>query len=139
MDPTLVRAETFLLCEHVTVMNELFFIASGGISKLGFNQFPGTQSLAMAVRIIVPFTETNRDLPLEVTLEDEDGENLIDPPMRPSLRVGRPIDLTRGEEQAANFKLVFPNARFTRPGSYTFRLFHEERELARTSFVVVQE
>jgi hypothetical protein len=148
MDPTTVRAETFLLCEHVTVMNELFFILSGGISKLAFKRFPGMQSLEIAVRIVVPITTINHEVLLEVRLEDENGEDLIDPPMRPSLRIRAPVDLAdpdspanlaRGEELATNFRLAFPEARFTQPGSYTFRLFHEERELARTSFIVVEE
>jgi hypothetical protein len=138
MEATAIRVEAFMLCRALDTVENVFYILGGGWSTVGFFSFPGLlQPFHIATRLIVPFTDTNQELEFEVKMEDEDGVNILPGPMRPRVTVGRPVDLTRGEEQAVHIPLGFENIAIPRAGTYVFLFLYQGRELARTFFTAV--
>jgi hypothetical protein len=135
MNPHRLRVETFLLCRSLEVASNDFFILGGGWGAVWLSTFPATlPAFQIAVRLIVPFAHTNRELIFRVTLEDEDGHQILPHAMRPTLSVGKPVTLLRGEEQAVNMPLYFEHIAIPHPGTYTFRFLLGDEELARTAF-----
>lgn len=132
-----LRVETFLLCRHLETVNDQFYILGGGWGKVGFLSFPGYISFSVAIQLLVPFTETNQALNFDVTLENQNGANVLPGPMQPQVTVGRPPDLVRGEEQAVNFPLVLEGIEIPGSGTYVLRLLLSDHELARTSFLAI--
>ncbi len=138
MEANSLRVEACLLCRSLEVVDNTFYILGGGWSTFGFFGFPGAiQSFFVAVRLIVPFTETNYELEFEVRMEDEDAKDILPHPLRPKVTVGRPVDLVRGEEQAVHLPLAFQNIQIPRAGTCTIRFIYQGRELARTSMTAV--
>jgi hypothetical protein len=138
MEPNEVRVEACLLCRSLEIVDNALSILGGGWSTIGFFGFPGVlQSFYVAVRLIVPFTETNYELEFEVRLEDGDGHNVLPHPLRPKVTVGRPVDLLRGEEQPVHLPLSFHDIEIPHAGIYIVRFIYQERELARTSMTAV--
>lgn len=138
MDVNAVRIETFLLCRSLEIHNNEFFIMGGGWTTVGFYSFPGVLlPFSIAVRLMVPFTETNQDLEFKINMEDADGKNILPKPMEPKVTVGRPVTLVRGEEQAIHFPLGFNDIELPSSGTYSFVMSFQGRELARTSFTAV--
>lgn len=138
MDAGKVRVETFLLCRSLEIYNNELFVLGGGWSLVGFPSFPGILgTFHIAVRLVVPFTETNQVLEFELKMEDEDGQSVLPGEMRPTVTVGRPVTLIRGEEQAVHMPLSFNGIEIPSQGTYLFRLLFHGSELARTSFAAV--
>lgn len=129
-----VRVECFMLVDELHLKEGRFYILGGGIDRLDFPAFPGFLTINAAVRIVVPFTETNRPLEFEVFLRGEDGDNLLPGPFQPQITIGRPVELTRSEEQGVNFPLGFLDIEIPRPGMYVLELLYEEEIIASTWF-----
>jgi hypothetical protein len=132
-----LSVECFMLVGALQVVEGQHFILAGGADRFGFASFPGTMNATIAVRLIVPFTETNQEIPFDVVMLDEDGANVIPVPFRPTLAVGRPVELRRGEPQGVNFPLGFTGISVPRPGLYVIKLLHEGHTLAQTWFRAV--
>lgn len=138
MEANSIRVEACLLCRSLEVVDNTLYILGGGWSTVGFFAFPGVlQSFFVAVRLIVPFTETNYELEFEVRVEDADGRNVLPHPLRPKVTVGRPVDLVRGEEQSVHMPLSFQNIEIPHAGTYVVRFIYQDEELARTSMTAV--
>ncbi len=128
------RVDCFLLADAAQVAEGKLYILGGGWERLATPQLPVTRSFDLAVRVIVPWIETNRPLHFTVQLETEDGVALLDPPAKPVVNVGRPVHLREGSEQAVPFVLKVSNVQLREPGRYVFTLRYEDEELARTAF-----
>jgi hypothetical protein len=131
------RVDCFLLADAAQVADGKLYILGGGWERLATPHLPLSRSFDLAVRVIVPWIETNRPLQFTVQLETEDGVPLLDPPVKPVVTVGRPVHLREGSEQAVPFVLKVANVHLNEPGRYVFTLRHEEEELARTAFDLV--
>lgn len=131
------RVDCFLLADAAQVADGKLYILGGGWERLVVPQLPVTRQVELAVRVIVPWTETNRPLHFEVQLESEDGELLLDPPGKPEITVGRPVHLREGSEQAVPFVMKIGGVTLKQAGRYAFTLRYEGEELARTAFEVV--
>lgn len=137
MDTRALRVEAIILCRSLEIVNNEFYLLGGGWGKIGYFSFPGFASFQVAIRLIVPFIETDQELMFDVTLETEDGLNILPGPMQPRVAVGRPVELMRGEEQAIQIPLGFVNIEIPSAGTYVVRFQYNDRELARTSFVAI--
>lgn len=135
---TRLRVETFLPAETVKLVNGGFYILAGGVERVGFINFPGSLNLDIAVRLVVPFTETNRTISFVVRVDDEDGNDILPRALEPKVTVGRPVDLTRGEEQRICFPLLFDGIQIPKAGWYTFALWHADDLLASTKVLAIQ-
>jgi hypothetical protein len=129
-----LKVECFMLAGATHVVDGLFYVLGGGIDRVVFSDFPGSLDATALVRIVVPFTETNQTIQFEVRVVDEDGTNILPGDFKPSMAVGRPVHLQRGESQGVNFPLGFTNIQIPHPGPYTVELRHDDRIIATTGF-----
>lgn len=96
---------TMLLADAVQAVGGKLYILGGGWSLIG----PDPSPMALAIKIDVPWTETNRPHQLQLTLLNEDGQPVMVPtpvgerPVEldtefevgrpPGLKVGSPLDI----------------------------------------------
>lgn len=133
------RVDCFLLADAVQVANGKLFILGGGWARLTVDALPVNRPFELAVRVIVPWTETNRKLPFELQLLDEDGNPLLDQVVRADISVGRPVQLKEGTDQVVPLTLRLPNVRLEKEGRFAFTLSFQGTELARTAFDLVHK
>jgi hypothetical protein len=131
------RVDCFLLADAAQVAGGKLYILGGGWARLTADSLPVTRAYELAVRVVVPWTETNRKLTFELQLLDEDGRSLLDPVVRADISVGRPVHLKEGTDQVVPLTLRLPNVRLEREGRYAFSLTFEGEEVARTAFDLV--
>ncbi|MGD9715058.1 MAG: hypothetical protein AB7V46_23820, partial [Thermomicrobiales bacterium] len=72
----MARVDCFLLADAVQVANGKLFILGGGWARLTVDALPVTRPFELAIRVVVPWTETNRKLSYELQMVDEDGKGL---------------------------------------------------------------
>ena len=133
----MATVDCFMLCDGVQVANGKLFILGGGWSRLTTSTLPVQRSLELAVRVVVPWLETNRPISFKLHLEDEDGRALLPEPVTAEVRVGRPATLADGSDQSVPFVLRIGNANLARSGRYILSLRQGEETVARTTFDLV--
>jgi Family of unknown function (DUF6941) len=132
------RVDCFLLVDAAQVANGKLYILGGGWARLTTPKLPLVRPFELAVRVVVPWTETNRPLSFELQIETEDGESLLDPAVRADISVGRPVQLKEGTDQVVPLSLRLGSVTLEKAGRYAFILRHEGEEYARTAFDLVQ-
>ena len=136
-----LRVDCFLLADAAQEANGKLHILGGGWNQLFLADpsvpFPG---FSLAIRIIVPWEDTNHPVALIIQLHGPDGKLLLDDPPRIELTVGRPPGLSPGSEQALPLAMSFSNMQFEQYGTHAFTIGLEGdgSELFRTRFDVVQ-
>lgn len=127
-----------LLCDHAAVADGKLYINGGGISIIGSN----VVSMSVALLVFVPWTDANRPIPLELTLQNQDGQPVVADgrPLRTDgqLEVGRPAGVSPGTSIEWPFVFNVAGLRLA-PGRYEWRLEldGESREDWRTAFTVL--
>lgn len=137
----MITVDYFVLADAVAAVGGKHYIHGGGWDTLSAGGFPTVHpTMGAALRLRVPWHDTNRPVEIELDVLDADGRSIIPMPPGPprgTLNIGRPAELPMGDDQV--FQLAFPiaNLRFEEPGRYvvSFRLFGEE--VARAPFRVI--
>jgi hypothetical protein len=129
--------DCFLLVDSAQVANGKLFILGGGWARLTTTQIPVTRTFETAIRVVVPWTETNRPHPLELQVENEDGQTLLETPVKAEIRVGRPAQLKDGTDQVVPLALRVGPVTLEREGRYALILRYEGEVTARTAFDLV--
>jgi len=132
------KIESLMLANHAEVANGLLYISGGGWTEHwrptpGEGQAP-LSNIGIAVTILVPWNETNRQNRFGIRIEPEDGGAEI-MTLEADFETGRPPGLSRGSDQrvsmAFNANLVFPKA-----GGYSLKARAGEDEQKSVSFRV---
>ena len=131
------RVDCLLLVDSAQVANGKLYILGGGWARLTTTQAPVTRSFETAIRVVVPWTETNRPHALELQLENEDGQALLEQPVKAEIRVGRPASLKDGTDQVVPLALRLGPATLEREGRFAVIVRCEGEEIARTAFDLV--
>ncbi len=131
------RIDCFLLVDSAQVANGKLYILGGGWARLTATQAPVTRTFETAIRVVVPWTETNRSHALEVQIENEDGQALLETPVKAEIRVGRPAQLKDGTDQVVPLALRVGPVTLEREGRYALIMRYEGEETARTAFDLV--
>jgi hypothetical protein len=133
-----VRVDCLLLADAAQEAGGKLYVLGGGWHRLRVAELP-TQApaMALAIRVIVPWHDTNQPLPLEIQLEDPDGRRLLADPPRLNLTIGRPPGLESGAEQAIPLALTLSGFPLRLAGTHAFVATLDDVELARTTFDVV--
>ena len=127
-----------LLCDHAAVADGKLYINGGGISIMGSN----VVGMSVALLVFVPWTDANRPIPLELTLQNQDGQPVVvdGHQLRTDgqLEVGRPAGVPPGTDIEWPFVFNVAGLRLT-PGRYEWRLQldGQSREEWRRSFTVL--
>jgi hypothetical protein len=129
--------DCFLLVDSAQVASGKLFILGGGWARLTTTQVPVTRTFETAIRVVVPWTETNRPHQLELQVENEDGQTLLETPVKAEIRVGRPAQLKDGTDQVVPLALRVGPVTLEREGRYALILRYEGDVTARTAFDLV--
>lgn len=127
-----------LLCDHAAVADGKLYVNGGGISIVGSN----VVSMSVALLVFVPWTDANRPISLELTLQNQDGQPvLVDGrPMEThgQLEVGRPAGVSPGTAIEWPFVFNIAGLRLA-PGRFEWRLRldGQAREDWRAAFTVL--
>ena len=141
-----------MLCDHAQVAGEKLFIAGANIDRVIVP--PGTPppyvvSFTAAGLVHVPWNDTNAEHTLSFTLLTEDGDVPELPPGagvgaegiggEMAFNVGRPPQLTGGEEQNVPFAFSFQGLPLMRPGRYSLVFALNGTEKRRVPFTLQVE
>jgi len=140
---------TALLCNHAESQNNLLYVSGGGIDRANIPPGvppPWNVSLALAINLRVPWTQTNQDHALTVDLVDADGQPVMVPtgpdesqPFHAELHlnVGRPPGLVVGDAQSVSAAINVPGLPLTKLGMYSFSIAINGTEMERLNYRVV--
>jgi hypothetical protein len=130
---------TMLLCDAAQMMGGKLYILGGGWSII-FSQGQPLM-MALAVKLSVPWDQSNAPVSIRAALVDEDGD-AVDVGQGPvqaagTIEVGRPPGLKAGTALDAPFVLPISGL-VLEPGGYFWTLEVHGTERARTPFRVLQ-
>lgn len=129
-----------LLCDAAHQMGGKLYILGGGWSLVLYQGQP--LSMALAVKLAVPWSQANEELAVHALLEDDDGDgiDLGAGPIeaRGQMEVGRPPGMKRGTPIDAPFVLPFAGLSLD-PGGYVWSLKVNGKVRARTPFRVLAQ
>jgi hypothetical protein len=133
-----IRVDCLLLADAAQEAGGKLYVLGGGWNRLRVTELPArAPAMALAVRVVVPWHDTNQPIPLVVHLEDPDGQRLLAEPPRLDLRVGRPSGLEPGSDQVIPVAISLSGFPLRVAGTHAFVATLDEAELARTTFDVV--
>jgi hypothetical protein len=117
--------EYALLADFAELVGGKLYLMGGGWDTSHAVEVPAPVRLAVAVGVRVGWEETNRNIPVRMVVEDEDGSELVR--IEGAVNVGRPAQLPLGSTQlaqmAANVGVTLP-----RFGGYRVRVAVGEDE-----------
>lgn len=129
-----------VLADAAEAVNGKHYILGGGWDRLHAAAFPVTHpSMSVALRLRVPWHDTNQAHELELDIVDADGQSILPPPgpARGSITTGRPADLEPGQDQVVPLVFTLAQVRFDRAGAYAVLARLDGLEAARSAFHVV--
>ncbi len=140
--PTDITA-TMLLCDAAQSIGGKLYVLGGGWSLL--RKTGNLMTMALAVKMSIPWSRANESHRIEAVLVTEAGDNVLHEgqPVRAegAIEVGRPPGLRQGTPLDAAFVLNFQNLSLE-PGGYVWELRERRASetvlLAREQFQVIQ-
>jgi hypothetical protein len=139
----MVGVDYLVLADAVAAVGGKHYIHGGGWDTLYAGAFPVVHpSMGIAVRLRVPWNDTNRPCVFELDVLDADGRTILpDPPgpIRGTVNLGRPPHLPIGDDQVVPLALGLNSLRFETPGLYVIVCRLDGVEAARAPFRVSQQ
>lgn len=136
----MIQVDYLVLADAAVVSEGKQYIHGAGWDSLYAASVPVTHPvLGMAVRIRVPWNDTNQPMQLELDIVDADETSIfIDPAARPraTLTAGRPPHLLDGQDQVIPLAFQFLGITFQRFGTYTAIVRINGSDEARSKFYV---
>jgi hypothetical protein len=117
-----VRIDTALLCDAVTVRENLLHILGGGINRIIRSEFPAPLGAALALRIMLHRTEVGRMHELQVILAGEDGQEIARVQAQFQVPPEALVNFHPNEEVNVNLPLSLHQLLVPRDGAYAFDL-----------------
>jgi hypothetical protein len=128
-----------LLCDYAEELNGKLYVMGGGWSR----NFRANQpsSMALAIKLTIPWNEANRPYDINVRLVDDNHEPVKneegnDVGIMGKVEVGRPPGLRPGSDLGSALALTFAGLRLE-PGTYVWELLVDNKVLETTPFDVV--
>lgn len=145
---------TAMLADHVDAGNGKLYVSGGAWNQYTVTNIPlRLPRIGIAMAIHVPWTATNHPHTFTVHLEDQDGNTMQlgdKPPAQEgappepltelggTFNIGRPPNLTTGDEQTIPIPITVDNLLIETPGSYSFVIKLDGTEVDRLTFRVAQ-
>lgn len=137
-EPLRPAVDFALLADSVQAVQGKLYILGGGWDTLFVSSFPARHpSLAIALRLKVPWSSTSGQLRIGVELQDADGATLL-----PGGQVVHSVSMSRRGTRMdrADIGLVrsftFNNLTFERAGDYSFVIVIDDEVITRLRFAV---
>ncbi len=116
------------------------YIHGAGWDMLWASSFPIQHPLlAVAVRLRVPWHDTNQPHAVEVDVVDADGRSILPAPPGPltgTMTTGRPPHLAAGSDQVAVLTFNIAGLQFSGPGMFAVVFRLDGQEVGRSPFTV---
>ncbi len=136
----MVTVDYMVMADAAAVAEGKHYIHGAGWDHITAQTFPLTYpQIAVAVRIAVPWLETNRAVMLAMDVMDADGNSILpDPPgaLRTPITIGRPPQATVGSDLYVPFVFNLVGLQFASAGTYAIVLQIDDVEAKRTLFHV---
>ncbi len=135
-----MQIDYFVLADAVAVADGKHYIHGAGWDTLFAATFPAHHpSLSVAVRLRIPWEETNQQFALEVDvlLDGEEHDSILAEPLRGIVNAQRPPQAPPGSDLLLHLALGFTNLQFERPGLYAVVLRIDGLPLADSPFNVI--
>lgn len=135
-----MQIDYLVLADAVTVADGKHYIHGGGWDTLFAATFPAHHpTLGVAVRLRVPWEETNQQFALEVDvlLNGDEARSIFPEPLRGMVNAARPPHIPPDSDLPFHVALGFTNLQFDEPGLYTVALRIDGRPVAESPFSVV--
>ncbi len=91
--------EYALIADFAEIANGKLYLMGGGWDSFYLAETPAVIRMAIAVGVRFGWEETNRPAPILITIEDDDGKQLVK--IDGTMNVGRPPHLAPGSAQLA--------------------------------------
>lgn len=132
---------TAILCDAAQAVGEKLYILGGGWSYLWTSEEPAVGNASLGIILSIPWTLTNRRLPVVTNLVSEDGEE-IESDGRPirvegMVEAGRAVGVREGAPIVVVFAVNFNGLRLGY-GGYVFQIAVEDTVRARVPFQVAR-
>jgi hypothetical protein len=95
-----------LIADHADIVGGKLYLMGGGWDTFSAATLPAQVRLAVVVGVRIGWDETNRPVPVIVTVEDDDGATLVR--IEGQVNVGRPPTLPPGATQLAQMAANVP-------------------------------
>lgn len=131
-----MRIDCALLCDAVTVRDDLLHILGGGITRLQRPSWPGPLGVSLAVRVMVHPTERKETHTLRCVLVDQDGQEIVRAEAEFSMVATGPMQ--PGEEFNVPIPIPLAHLLIPRATAYSFELLVDGVHQASVPFVAVE-
>lgn len=129
-----MRIDTALLCDAVTVREDLLHILGGGITRINRTQFPAPLAAALALRVLLHRTEVGRLHTMEVILAGEDGQMIAKVDAQFQVPPDVLSKLKANEEVTVNLPLGLHGVLVPQVGAYAFDILIDGTHAASVPF-----
>lgn len=128
--------EFLIVCKHAEVLQGQLYLMGGGWDRVGISDFARSFRASLAIGVLVPWTDTNENLPLTVSMQADDG-TVLGQPVSVNINVGHPSGAIPGQSFRA---LLAFNGEWLLPGPGIFHATAQLRDQSpkRTTFYVEQ-
>ncbi len=113
MDKESIEFDFLLTADSAEAVNGKLYMLGGGWDRRAVADFAQPQSFAVVLGVSIPWSETNRPIPLTLSIADVDSGPIM-PAFQTQLTIGRPPHARPGQRQrvmlALNVMAVLPRA-----------------------------
>jgi hypothetical protein len=139
---TNMQIDYIVLADAAAALEGKHYIHGAGWGAIAGLSFPLTYpQIAVALRLRVPWNETNQQHRLEVDVVDADERTILPVPPGPlqgTLAAGRPVNLREGLDQVMPLVINLQGVQFAAPGTYAVKVRIDGMDKARATFEVMQ-
>jgi hypothetical protein len=135
-----MQIDYLVLADAVAVADGKHYIHGGGWDTLFAVTFPTHHpTLGIAVRLRIPWEETNQQFILEVDvlLDSDESRSIFTEPLRGIVNAARPPHIPPDSDLPWHVALSLTNLQFDEPGLYTVVLRIDGQPVAESPFSVV--
>ena len=127
-----MRVDFALICDAVSVRDNLLHLLGGGITRIWATEFPAPMRASLATRIMLDQDEARERHKLKVVIQDEEGNRIGS--FDAEFGVGVPDALAPGEEVQVPLGFPLNPVRLPREGGYSLELLLDDAHQASVTF-----
>lgn len=137
-----MQIDYIVLADAAAAVEGKHYIHGAGWGGIAGLSFPFTHpQIAVALRLRVPWTETNQQHRIEVDVVDADERSILPIPPGPlqgTMAAGRPVNLPDGMDQTVPLVINLQGVQFTTPGTYAVKVRIDGMDSAHSTFQVLR-
>ena len=137
-----MQIDYLVLADAATAADGKLYIHGAGWDRINASTFPVAHPMvAVAVRLRVPWNDTNQPHKVQLDIIDSDGSSILPAPPGPpggEINVGRPPTIPNGGDQVVPLAFNLIGTTFQRAGDYVVVFRIDGVDAARSPFSVVQ-